>query len=387
MSRIVIIVLDSAGVGAAPDAAQWGDGPQVNTIGNVLRAVSDLHLPNLEGLGLHRIVDLPGADPARPVRGVRGRMRPRSPGKDTMGGHWEMMGLILDEPFQTFPEGFPRELMERFEQAIGRGTLGNYPASGTVIIEELGPEHLRTGRPIVYTSADSVFQVAAHEEIIPVEDLYRICHVARGLLTGRHLVGRVIARPFVGRPGAFVRTGNRRDLTVAPLGPTVLDALEAAGVQVHGIGKIGDIFSGRGLFTDTHTGSNREGLQQVLSHLRTVDSGLIFANLVDFDSQYGHRRDVPGYARALADVDAWVPRIIEGMRPGDLLFFTADHGCDPTAAGTDHTREEVPILGYVPAGEERSVGLRSSLADLGATVAEAFGVRAPAGESFLGAIQ
>ncbi len=387
MSRIVIIVLDSAGVGAAPDAAQWGDGPQVNTIGNVARSLGGLSLPHLEALGLGRIVDLAGADPSREVHGIHGRMRPRSPGKDTMGGHWEMMGLILDEPFQTFPQGFPRELMERFEDAIGRKTLGNYPASGTVIIEELGPEHLRTGRPIVYTSADSVFQVAAHEDVIPVDELYRICHVARDLLTGPYLVGRVIARPFVGKSGAFVRTGNRRDLTVPPLGPTVLDALASAGVPTHGIGKIGDIFSGRGLSTDTHTGSNREGLEQVLAHLGRVERGLIFANLVDFDSKYGHRRDVEGYARALQEVDAWVERITQAMGEGDVLIFTADHGCDPTAPGTDHTREEVPILGYTPGGTERSVGLRRSLADLGATVAEAFGVASPAGESFLGAIQ
>jgi phosphopentomutase len=313
-------------------------------------------------------------------------MAERSAGKDTTSGHWELMGLILDRPFPVYPDGFPPEIIGAFEQAIGRPVLGNRPASGTEIIAELGEQHLRTGYPIVYTSADSVFQIAAHEEVIPVEDLYRYCLIARRLLAGKHGVGRVIARPFLGRPGAFYRTARRRDFSLPPPRPTLLDRLKEHGHEVVGIGKIEDIFAGRGLTRIYHTEDNQDGVAKTLEALKQSASGLVFTNLVDYDMLYGHRNDPVGYARALEQFDARVPEIISALRPRDFLVITADHGCDPTTPGTDHTREYVPLLALVAGnGEARDLGTRETFADVAATLAEVFGLPAPeAGTSFWG---
>ena len=313
--------------------------------------------------------------PTRDTLGAYGRLTEVSAGKDTTTGHWELCGLILERPFPVYPDGFPPALMREFEAAIGRETLGNYPASGTEIIKDLGEEHLRTGKPIVYTSADSVFQVAAHEEVIPVEELYRICLSARELLRGEHAVGRVIARPFVGRPGAFRRTERRRDYSLVPPGETILDALKAAGREVVGIGKIEDIFAGQGLTESDHTGNNMAGVDAILRCLTTAGDGLIFANLVDFDALYGHRNDVRGYADALEAFDRRLPEIFDRMDEGDVLVITADHGADPTTPGTDHTRERVPILvAGRPIRPGVDLGARASFADLAATVGDLLGV-------------
>ncbi|MGE5485210.1 MAG: phosphopentomutase [Ignavibacteriales bacterium] len=389
-TRVIVIVLDSVGIGETPDARLYGDEGS-NTVSNTARAVGGLDLPNMVGLGFDRIAGVAGVR-TRPAGngcgGAYGRMRPASPGKDTMGGHWELMGLLLKKPFRTYPEGFPAGLIDEFERRTGRKTIGNVAASGTEIIERLGPEHIRTGRPIVYTSADSVFQVAAHEDVIPVDELYRICSIARSMLVGEHMVGRVIARPFLGGPGGFRRTERRRDFSLEPPGSTVLDALNEARVAVTGVGKIEDIFSGRGITESYHTGSNAEGCR-ILEDLVARDTrGFIFANLVDFDMLYGHRNDPRGYARAMMEFDDSLGRMLAGLRDSDLLFITADHGCDPTTPSTDHSREYVPVLaagGKVVAG--RDIGLRRTFADLGATVAGAFGVTGGfAGESFLGDI-
>ncbi|MCR4399350.1 MAG: phosphopentomutase [Syntrophomonadaceae bacterium] len=384
MKRVTVVVLDSAGIGELPDAAQYGDQGS-NTLGNIARCVGGLRLPNLERMGLGRIAPLQGVRSDLPAAGAFGRMAERSAGKDTTTGHWELMGLVLPRPFPTYPGGFPPELIAEFERRIGRRVLGNTVASGTVIIEELGPQHLATGYPIVYTSADSVFQIAAHEEVIPVEELYRMCEVARELLRGEHAVGRVIARPFTGTPGHFVRTPRRHDYSLAPPSPTLLDLVAQAGLQSVGVGKIYDIFAGRGLTRSVPAAGNREG-QQALRALVAEDfSGLVLANLVDFDMLYGHRNDVEGYARALEDFDAYLPGLLEVMGPGDVLVITADHGCDPTTPSTDHSREYVPLLVYgadVTPGID--LGTRDSFADLASTVADLLGVPAPglAGQSF-----
>ncbi len=383
-------MLDSVGIGETPDAHAYGDEGS-NTISNTARAVGGLSLPNMASLGLTRIPGVKGVGPLVPdgaVLGAYGRMAPASPGKDTMGGHWELMGLVLDRPFRTYPGGFPADLIEEFERRIGRKTLGNVAASGTEIIERLGRGHLRTGSPIVYTSADSVFQVAAHEDVIPVDELYRICSIARSMLVGEHMVGRVIARPFVGAPGRFERTERRKDFSLVPPQATVLDALSGAGVEVTGIGKIEDIFSGRGITRSSHTTNNGAGCRLLEEIIATGGEGLVFANLVDFDMVYGHRNDPHGYARALAEFDASLGRMLTHLRDTDLLLITADHGCDPTTPSTDHSREYVPVLaagGRVVAGKD--VGLRKTFADLGATVAESFGLKWDfAGRSFLGEI-
>jgi phosphopentomutase len=385
--RVVLIVLDSVGAGALPDAQAYGDAG-TNTLGHVAAAVGGLNTPNLGRLGLGRIIPLAGVAPEAAPLGAFGRMAEAAAGKDTTTGHWEMTGVVLEEPFPVYPAGFPAEVMDAFEQAIGRHTLGNKAASGTVIIGELGEEHLRTGRPIVYTSADSVFQVAAHEEVIPVEELYRMCEVARGILTGRHGVGRVIARPFVGEPGRFLRTPHRRDFSLPPPRPTLLDRLSGAGIAVTGIGKIADIFAGRGVTRALHTGNNQEGMAETRRWLDGGE-GLVFTNLVDYDMVYGHRNDAAGYARALEAFDAFLPDLTGALRPEDLLLVTADHGCDPTTPGTDHTREYVPVLafgGRVRAGVD--LGVRSTFADLGATVADWLGgPRQPVGKSFAGEIR
>jgi phosphopentomutase len=373
IQRVILIVLDSVGVGALPDAEQYGDAGS-NTLANTARAVGGLRLPHLGRLGLGRIADIPGVPPDPAPAGAFGRMAEASAGKDTTIGHWELMGIHSPTPLPTYPRGFPPEILVPFEKAIGRGTLGNVPASGTEIIEELGAEHMRTGKPIVYTSADSVFQIAAHEEVIPIEELYSMCRTARSLLAGEHNVGRVIARPFAGALGSFARTERRKDFSAPPPGPTVLDNLTAAGVPVIGIGKIEDVFAGRGITEAVHTKNNADGLNQIVAAMERVERGLLFANLVDFDMVYGHRNNAQGYARALEEVDAGLPSIQARLRAGDALMLTADHGCDPTTASTDHSREYVPLLVSGPrirAGVD--LGTRAAFADLGATVAEWLG--------------
>ncbi|AZR74876.1 phosphopentomutase [Anoxybacter fermentans] len=365
-----------------PDAYEYGD-EGANTLIHIAEKMGGLNLPNMAELGLGNIDHIPGV-PAKPGRGVYGIMRECSKGKDTTTGHWEIAGIILEEPFRTYPNGFPKEVIDAFEKAIGRKVLGNVPASGTVIIQELGEEHMKTGKPIVYTSADSVFQIAAHEEIIPVEELYEMCRKARKILTGPHAVGRVIARPFVGTPGNFTRTERREDFSLEPPKKTILDLIKEAGLEVMGVGKIEDIFAKRGLTQSNHTVSNMDSVDAILDFMVQEKPGLIFANLVEFDMVYGHRNNVEGYARALEEFDGRIPELIEAMKPEDVLIITADHGCDPTHPGTDHTREQVPVLIFGKAIKEGyNIGVRESFADLGATVTELLGVPSPEnGESF-----
>jgi phosphopentomutase len=380
--RVVWIVLDSVGIGEMPDAAAYGDSGS-DTLGNIAHR-RPLNLRNLSALGLGNIRPLDGIRPAASPAGAYGRCALASPGKDTTTGHWEMAGIHLERPFPLFPHGFPREIMEEFERRIGRSTLGNRAASGTEIIQELGEEHMRTGSPIVYTSADSVFQVAAHEDVIPVWELYKICETAREILRGPYEVGRVIARPFAGNPGAFMRTPNRHDYAVPPPRGMLLDRLEAKGVPVHSVGKIVDIFLGRGISDFDRTKNNADGMQKTLEALAGQSEGLVFTNLVDFDTLYGHRNDVEGYARALEEVDAWIPQLTSSLRDGDLVILTADHGCDPTTPSTDHSREYVPLLVYGPRARSGvDLGLRATLADMGQTVAAVFDTSIPKGSSFL----
>lgn len=376
-------MLDSVGIGGAPDAAEFGDDGSA-TLQHVAAATGGLGLPNLASLGLGNVAPVDGVPPAPEPAGAFGSMVERSPGKDTTTGHWEIAGVILDRPFPTYPEGFPPAVMEPFEEAIGSGTLGNVAASGTEIIERLGAEHLRTGLPIVYTSADSVFQIAAHVDVVPLERLYEMCRVARELLRGEHEVGRVIARPFTGRPGAFVRTPDRHDFSVPPPQPTVLDRIEAAGLEVRGVGKISDIFAGRGLTSSRPTRSNDDGVTAVVDELSAIGRGVVFANLVDFDSSYGHRNDPAGYAAALEAFDRRLPEITGALGDDDVLIVTADHGNDPTTPSTDHSREKVPLLVAGRAVRRgRDLGERASFADCGATVAELLGAEPPpAGRSF-----
>ena len=337
--RVILIVLDSVGIGELPDAARYGDVGS-HTLGNTGRVVGGLHLPHLERLGLANIAILPGVVPQTTPAASYGKMAEVSAGKDTTTGHWELMGIQLKKAFPLYPNGFPPAIMTPFEQAIGRGTLGNRPASGTVILDELGEEHLRTGWPIIYTSGDSVFQIAAHEEVIPVPALYEMCRIARDLLRGEHEVSRVIARPFVGTPGHFVRTANRHDFSVMPPEPTLLDTLQAAGLMVYAVGKINDIFTGRGITQSVHTQDNNDGVDKTLAAMRTRPGrGLIFTNLVDFDAQYGHRNNPAGYAQALEAFDRRLPELLDALQPNDVLVLTADHGNDPTTPSTDHSRE------------------------------------------------
>jgi phosphopentomutase len=340
MTKVLVCVLDGVGAGEAPDAAAYGDRGS-DTLRHVLEA-SDVALPNLVALGLGRVVGLPLGEPRRGA--TYGRLLERGAGKDTTTGHWEMMGLPLQEPFPTYPHGFPAEVIEPFSAAIGRGVLGNRPASGTAILDELGDEHLRSGRPIVYTSADSVFQVACHEDVVSVELLYEWCAIARRILSGRHAVGRVIARPFAGVSSAFERTPRRRDFSLPPTGPTYLDLLREEGVLVVGVGKIGEIFAQRGVEVDDHTTNNTAGLAACRRHLHEMRHGLLFANLVDFDQIWGHRNDVAGFAAGLQEVDKAVPGLLAELAPGDVALFSADHGVDPTTASTDHSREFAPLL-------------------------------------------
>ena len=385
--RVIWIVLDSVGIGPLPDAAEYGDLGR-DTLGHIARS-RPLKVPNLVQLGLANIKPLAHlAAPAQPA-GCFGKGATRSPGKDTTTGHWEMAGIWLDQAFPVYKQGFPRELIQQFEKAIGRKTLGNKPASGTEILKELGEEHMRTGFPIVYTSGDSVFQIAAHEEVIPIAELYRMCEIARKMLDGPHRVGRVIARPFTGTPGSFRRTERRHDYAVEPPRPMLLDVLAEGNVPVLGIGKIHDIYNGRGVQNYLTTRNNADGMEKLHAALRQQTSGLVFANLVDFDMLYGHRKEVEGFARSLEEFDAMLGSLLDQMEPSDLLLITADHGCDPDdcSPSTDHSREYVPILAYSPGGRRGiNLGVRPTLADMGQTVAENFGGAIPRGTSFLSQI-
>ena len=384
--RVFLLVLDSVGVGELPDAGLYGDEGS-NTLGNLASRVP-LRIPHLNALGVSRILPLDRLTPAPSPLAAFGRMLEASPGKDSVTGHWELMGIVLDHPFPTFPSGFPEDSVREFERRIGRGTLGNTVASGTQILDDLGDEHLRTGKPIVYTSADSVFQIAAHEEIIPVPDLYRMCEIAYEMFGEGMGVGRVIARPFVGTPGHFTRTPNRHDYALPPSAETLLDRLTARGVPVLAIGKIRDLFAGRGIGSAIHTVSDDDGMDKVLRAVDDVPGGLVFANLVDFDAKYGHRNDVAGFAANLERFDIRLGDLLPRLRADDLLILTADHGNDPTTPSTDHSREAVPVLVYgsrVRPGTD--LGVRTSFADLGQTLADVFGVGPLAhGRSFLGEI-
>ncbi len=372
---IVCIVCDSLGVGAAPDAAAFGDAG-ADTLGHTAAAVGGLRLPNLGAIGIGHLTAVEGVAPAERPTGVVTRMAVRAAAQDTPPGPRVMMGVISDNPPPLYPGGFPAEVIDRFSAAIGRGVLGNRPASGTQIIEELGDEHVATGQPIVYTSGDSVFQIATHKGVVPLEQLYEWCRTAREQLTGEHAVGRVIARPFDGPAGGYVRTTERRDYALPPTGPTALEAVQAAGVRTVGVGKIEDIFSWRGLDDSRHTGDNESSLDATVEFLEHRDGNtFVFTNLVDFDMVYGHRRDAPGYADCLERLDRRLPEVLGQLGPDDWLFLTADHGCDPTAPGTDHTREFTPMLAWSPGGTSgRRLGDRDCFADLGATVADLFGV-------------
>jgi len=383
LKRAVILILDGVGIGEAPDAADYGDAGS-DTLGNLARASGGgLKLPQLERLGLGNIRSLDGVAPRRDATGAWGTMRPASAGKDSTTGHWEIAGVHLARPFPTFPNGFPQEVIEKFGGATGRGVIGNVVGSGTDVIDRYGDQHRATGSWIVYTSADSVFQIAAHEGVIPLDELYRACEIARAMLTPPHDVSRVIARPFVGESGSYKRTANRRDYSIEPPAETLLDTLAKAGIPRAGVGKVDDLFAGRSIGSK-HTPSNAEGIRGIKEWLSTAESGLLFANLVDFDQLYGHRNDVAGFYGALREFDAALPSITSRLKEDDLLFITADHGNDPTTPSTDHAREKVPLLAAGPRVVPRDLGERESFSDLGATVAEWFGLSFRGrGKSFL----
>ncbi|OUM83669.1 phosphopentomutase [Caldibacillus debilis] len=383
--RVFLIVMDSVGIGEAPDAAEFNDAG-ADTLGHIAEKMNGLNMPNMAKLGLGNIREIKGIPKAERPLAFYTKMKEASAGKDTMTGHWEIMGLRIDTPFQVFPEGFPDELIREIERRTGRKVIGNKPASGTAIIEELGKEHMETGALIVYTSADSVLQIAAHEEIVPLEELYKICEICRELtLDEKYRVGRVIARPFVGTPGHFVRTANRHDYALKPFSRTVMNELKDAGFEVIAIGKISDIYDGEGVTKHMRTVSNMDGMDKLLQSMDTEFTGLSFLNLVDFDALYGHRRDPIGYGKALEEFDARLPEVFAKLRDDDLLIITADHGNDPVHHGTDHTREYVPLLVYAKTMKEgRELPLRETFADVGATIAENFGVKLPRyGKSFL----
>lgn len=386
--RAIVLVLDSVGAGALPDAAEYGDEGS-NTLSNTARAVGGLSMPNLGALGLGNVTQIDGVPPVADPAASWGRNAESSAGKDTTTGHWEMMGLVLDKAFPTYPDGFPPEVMDVFTAKTGLGWLGNCPASGTVIIQDLGDEHVATGKPIIYTSADSVFQIAAHEDVIPIEELYRLCEVARTeVCVGEHAVGRIIARPFIGPiEGVYQRTHRRRDFALAPPEPTVLDVLESHGMRSYGIGKIGEIFAWRGICESPHSENNMHGFDNLLARVRDAsDNGFIFANLVDFDMIWGHRNDVEGYGGGLEQVDTRIPELLDAMEPGDLFVLTADHGCDPTTDSTDHSREYTPLIAHVK-GVDRGadLGIRATFADIGETVLDFYGLAGSCGKgtSFL----
>jgi len=374
VKRVALLIMDSVGVGELPDAGQYGDSGS-NTLGNIAKAAGGLSLPNFGRLGLGNIIEIDGTPAVQKPAASYGRMAERSPGKDTTTGHWEIAGVILERPFPVYPDGFPEELIKSYEKKIGRPVLGNKAASGTAIIEELGKKHMETGYPIVYTSADSVFQVAAHEEIIPVEELYSMCRIAREMLVGEHAVGRVIARPFIGKPGKFQRTVRRHDFSLKPPGKTVLDLLIENQIEVTAVGKIKDIFAGEGISRAVPTAGNADGIDRTLDLLVSPVEGLIFTNLVDFDMLYGHRNDPQGYAGALQELDRRIPELLSAMRDEDVMIITADHGCDPTTTSTDHSREYVPLLVYGKAVRGGvNLGVRETFADIAATVADIFGL-------------
>ena len=383
MKRAAIIVLDGVGIGEAPDARAYGDSGS-DTLGNVAREVGGLKLPNLERLGLGNIRKLNGIKPVAGAAGAWGLMQPASAGKDSTTGHWEICGILLEKAFPTFPKGFPREVLEAFASKTGRGVIGNVVSSGTAVIEKFAEEQRTTGAWIVYTSADSVFQIAAHERVIPLEELYAACEMAREMLVPPYNVSRVIARPFDGAPGSYVRTSNRRDYSIQPPAETLLDALERAGIPRFGVGKVDDLFAGRGIEA-RHTSSNAEGIGLIRTWIEGAESGFLFSNLVDFDQLYGHRNDVAGFNKALVEFDDALPSLLSVMKEEDLLFITADHGNDPTTPSTDHARENVPLLVVGPRVRPISIGARTTFADLGATVGEWLGVSYRGkGESFLG---
>jgi phosphopentomutase len=376
MPRACVIVLDAVGAGALPDADEYGDEGS-DTLGNVAKAVGGLDLPNLEALGLGNVEPLEGCPPQPGAPAVAGRLVERSKGKDTTTGHWELMGVVTPQAMPTYPHGFPHDVIDPFMHRTGRGVLGNKPASGTEIIEELGEEHQRTGKWIVYTSADSVFQIAAHEETIPLEELYSACEIAREILTGKHAVGRVIARPFIGEPGAYTRTPNRHDWSLKPKQPNYLTLAREAGAVVHGVGKIRDIFAGCDIDESHPTKSNIEGIATIERLLRDVDGGLVFANLVETDMLWGHRNDPENFHRCLQDFDRRLPDLLDALRPGDLLVLTSDHGCDPTTPSTDHSREHALLLAYVQGKNAAGRVHEGEFADVGATVNAWLGGRAP----------
>ncbi len=385
--RACIIVLDACGAGEAPDSAAFGD-PGADTLGHTAEAVGGFDLPNLQRLGLGSTRPLEGCPAPDDAVSITGVLEERSAGKDTTTGHWELVGVMTTTPPPTYPDGFPQELLSAFIRRTGRGVLGNVVASGTAIIDEYGAEHVQTGDLIVYTSADSVFQIAAHEEKVPLSELYEACEIARQLLVGEHAVSRVIARPFVGEPGNFTRTGNRRDFSLEPPGPSHLTALQAAGKPVVGVGKIGDIFAMKGIDEDNHTDSNQHGIDVTIAKLRELDEGLVFTNLVETDMMWGHRRDPEGFHRCLKEFDRRVPEIEAALRPGDLFIVTADHGCDPTYRGSDHTRELVPLVAHIVGDEPVAAQHRGYFSDVGASVCAWLGVTPPSqlpGVSFISA--
>lgn len=372
IKRVILLVMDSVGIGELPDAVEYGD-QGAATLQNIAAEVGGLKLPNLEKLGLGKIADIQGLNSDLEAEAAYAKAAEKSKGKDTTTGHWEIAGLISKKPFPTYPDGFPAEIISEFEKEIGRGTLANRPASGTVIIEELGAEHLKTGKPIIYTSADSVFQIAAHEDIISVEKLYEYCQKAREILQGEDAVARVIARPFVGEPGNFKRTERRKDFSLRPPKPTILNNLKDNGFAVNAVGKITYIFNHSGITSSVSSSDNMDGVDKTLNYMDQREKGLIFSNLVDFDQSYGHRRNAEGYAAALKDFDQRIPELKAAMRDDDLLIITADHGCDPTHKGTDHTREYIPVLVYGKKIKNNlNLGIRNSFSDLAATIAELF---------------
>lgn len=383
VNRVILFVLDSVGIGALPDAEKFGDF-NVNTLGNIAKSTQDFKIPNMIQLGLGSIEGVDYLPKVKEPIGAYGRSLEASNGKDTTTGHWEIAGLYIEQPFKTYPDGFPKYIIDEFEAKTGRKVLCNKPASGTVVLDELGEEHMKTGNPIVYTSADSVFQIAAHEDIIPLEELYEMCQIARDMLMGDDQVARVIARPFTGSPGNFQRTSNRRDYSIKPYEKTVLDYAKEAGLAVKAVGKIVDIYDGEGITHDVHTKDNMDGVDQTLNYMKDDFKGILFTNLVDFDAKYGHRRDVAGYRKALEEVDARLPELFGAMKPTDLLILLADHGNDPAYEGSDHTREFIPLLIY---GDQvkngTNIGTRKTFADVAATVSDILNIKAtPYGTSF-----
>lgn len=384
INRVIWIILDSVGIGALPDAKEYGDCGS-NTVGNISEKLGGLKLDNMQKLGLGNIDGIKGVEPIDNPIGCYGKFMEKSKGKDTTTGHWEMCGICMDRAFPTYPKGFPNDLIEKFEKLIGTKILGNKPASGTAIIEELGEEHIKTGYPIVYTSADSVFQIAAHEDVISVEKLYEICQIARDILIDKHAVARVIARPFIGQEGNFTRTANRRDFSLKPFHRILLDELKDNNYDVKAVGKIEDIFLGQGITDAVHTKSNMDGVDKTIEYIKEDSNGLIFTNLVDFDMKWGHRNDVEGYGKGLEEFDVRLKEIIDCMKDDDILFINADHGCDPTFPGTDHTREHIPFIAYGKNLKKNiNLGTRATFADIGQTIADIFNVDSiKNGESFL----